>query len=383
MFRRSTLYSIAGLAATLSFSAGSGSLAAEPALTAQAIEIADAPETHATPLSLRIGDTAQDLAPEILWLRNMLVPEFKDDTVYILYLWSPDSPNSMGSFPQLHGLDQSLRDKGVVTISIAIDIIPDSGFEPIDVIKSRAEFMAHTVAEDRGTFIMDNWYTPTGYSTVPVVFVINKDGVIAYMDDKLSQIESVVKAVLAGDWDLDMAATEFVRVRDLEARMEPVIEEATDSAIKGDWARVIVLAEELIAEDKVHYYKMAMTKFQLSLTKLNKPGDAYEWGYRIIEDHIKNDSAMLVTMAELILFTNGIPYRDYNLARKAAERADILTGGQLGQVKHALAASWMGLGETGKAIEHQMEAVRLAPTSNIRQSYQNTLDQYLSHLPSP
>jgi len=60
-----------------------------------------------------------------------------------------------------------------------------------------------------------------------------------------------------------------------------------------------------------------------------------------------------------------------------------LTGGQLAQVKHALAASWNGLGETGKAIEQEMEAVRLAPTSDIRQSYQGALDRYLSELPSP
>ncbi len=108
---------------------------------------AKAPVEAEAPETLRIGDEAMDLSPEILWMRNMLVPEFKEDTVYVVYLWSPDSPNSMGSFPQLHGLDQKLREEGVVTISIALDLVP-GGFEPHDVVRSRAEFMAHTVAED-------------------------------------------------------------------------------------------------------------------------------------------------------------------------------------------------------------------------------------------
>jgi|GEM_PF-6265111 len=369
MFRQSTALSLAclGVAALVS-----------PAWAQQeqAEEAVKAPET------LRIGDPAQDLSPEILWMRNMLVPEFKDDTVYIVYLWSPDAPGSMGSFPQLHGLDQKLRSLGVVTVSIAIDMVP-GGFEPVDVVKSRAEFMAHTVAEDRGTYIKDHWFTPTGYDTLPVVFVINKEGVIAFMDNKLSQVEQVVGAVLDGAWDINAAIAEFDRVRALEARMAPLIEEATDAARKGDWSHVVVCADELLKEDPDHYYKMAMTKFMLNLTKLNKPGDAYEWGYTIIDNQIKNDSAMLVTMAETILFSPNIPYRDYNLARKAAERADTLTDGQLAQVKNALAASWMGLGESGKAIENEMEAVRLAPTTETQQTYQNTLDRYLNQLPTP
>ena len=341
----------------------------------------DAPEA-VIPETLRIGDDAADLAPEILWLRNILVPEFLDGTVYVLYLWSTDSPGSMGSFPQLHGLDQRFRDKGVVTISVAIDV-QEGGFEPIDVIKSRAEFMAHTVAEDRGTYIKDNWYTPTGFETLPVVFVINQEGVIASMDNKMAKVEKNVTAVLEGTHDINHAIAEFDRVRDLEKRVEPLIEEATLAARQGNWSHVIVCADRLLEEDKVHYSQMAMTKFMLYLTKLSKPGIAYEWGYKIINDHIKNDSPMLVTMAETILFSPGIPYRDYNLARKAAERADILTDGKLAQVKNALAGAWMGLGETGKAIEFQMEAVRLAPTADAKGIYQESLDQLLNQLPSP
>lgn len=374
MFRRSTPCPFAGPAlAALALTLGAcATLAADPAPESAPAE---------QPLTLRIGDTAAPLAPEILWLRNMLVPEFKPDTVYIVYLWSPDSPNSMGSFPQLHGLDQTLRSDGVVTASIAIDMT-DGGFEPIDVIKSRAEFMAHTVAEDRGTYIKDHWFTPTGYDNLPVVFVIDQQRRIAFMDDKLSQIEGVVRRVLAGDWDIPGALAEFDRIRSLEERLEPLIDDAMAAANMGDWSRVITSAEELLKADKEHYYKMAMTKFMLLLTKLNKPGDAYKWGYEIIDDHIKNDSSMLVTMSETIAFTADIPYRDYNLARKAAERADELTGGQLAQIKHALAASWMGMGESGKAIENEMEAVRLAPTSDIKQSYQQTLDRYLKATPS-
>ncbi|MCB9838136.1 MAG: hypothetical protein H6813_02255 [Phycisphaeraceae bacterium] len=372
---QSALRSIApGLGAALALA---GVTLAGPGDTATASAADNAP-----PASLRIGDKAHDLAPEILWLRNMLVPQFDEGKVYILYLWSPDAPGSMGSFPQLHGLDQSLRADGVVTISIALDTTP-GGFEAIDVIKSRAEFMAHSVAEDRGTFIQDHWYKPTGYDHLPVVFVIDQHGRIAFMDDKLMSIDHVVREVLAGNWDLDAARAEFDRVRDLENRMEPLVDEAMKAAGKGDWPQVVESAEQLLDADKVHYYKMAMTKFMLLLTKMNKPGDAYEWGYEIVDDHIRNDSGMLVTMAEAIVFTPNIPYRDFNLARKAAERADELTDGQLAQVKHALAASWMGLGQSGKAIEMEMEAVRLAPTTDAKKTYQEALDLYLKAPPAP
>lgn len=357
------------------FAAASLILAASA--TAGPEDDAKAPAEAEAPETLRIGDEAMDLSPEILWMRNMLVPEFKEDTVYVVYLWSPDSPNSMGSFPQLHGLDQKLREEGVVTISIALDLVP-GGFEPHDVVRSRAEFMAHTVAEDRGTFIKDHWFMPTGFKSVPVVFVIDKEGTIAYIDDKLNQVEKVARAVANDQWSIEAAAGEFNRVRELEARLEPMIDGAMKAANQGNWAEVINVAEQLLEEDKQHYYKMAMTKFMLLLTKLNKPGDAYKWGYAIVDDHIKNDSAMLIAMAETVNFSPGIPYRDYNLARQAAQRADELTGGQLGQVKNALAASWMGLGETGKAIEIQMEAVEHAPTAEIKQQYQTTLDRYLN-----
>jgi len=356
------------------------SLIASLSLAAGAVAQDDAAQEAEAQQTLRIGDTATDLAPEILWMRNMLVPEFKEGTVYVVYLWSPDSPNSMGSFPQLHGLDQKLREDGVVTISIALDLVP-GGFEAIDVVKSRAEFMAHTVAEDRGTFIKDNWFTPTGFKTVPVVFVIDQEGTIAFMDNKLHLVEKAARQVAQGDWDVQAAAHEFDRVRELEERLEPLIDGAMKAANQGDWSQVIAVAEQLLEEDKEHYNKMAMTKFMLLLTKLNKPGDAYKWGYAIVDDHIKNDSPMLIAMAETIAFGQGIPYRDFNLSRKAAERADVLTDGKLGQVKHALAASWMGLGETGKAIEFEMEAVRLAPTDETKQQYQAALDRYLSDSP--
>jgi len=333
------------------------------------------------PETLRIGDKARDLAPEILWMRNLLVPEWKDDTVYVLYLWSPDSPASMGSFPQVHGIDQRFRSEGVVTVSVAIDMQP-GGFEPIDVVRSRAEFMAHTVAEDRGEFIKQHWYEPTGYDTLPVVFVINTDGVIAFMDNSLAQVSLVLREVLAGEWDIEAAQNEFDRIRELEQDVQPLVNEATAAARRGDWGQVVQYAEELLEADKEHFYKMAMTKFVLLLTKLNKPGDAYEWGYKIVDDHIANDSGMLVTMAETIVSASGVPFRDYNLARKAAERADKLTDGKLAQVKNALAASWMGLGESGRAIEQQMEAVRLAPTKDARDQYQATLDRYLNQVPS-
>ena len=91
MPRRSTPYRLAGFMLAVSV-ALAGAAAADPA-QASPMEAKPEPKTP----TLRIGDTAAALSPEILWLRNMLVPEFLEGTVYIVYLWSPDSPNSMGS----------------------------------------------------------------------------------------------------------------------------------------------------------------------------------------------------------------------------------------------------------------------------------------------
>lgn len=196
--------------------------------------------------SLSIGDPAPPLAVAD-WLRGAAVEPRDAGRIVVVEFWAPWCGPCLAVMPRLAALD---REHGDDLVAVAI-ATPDRD-APIAMIREtfaerRDDFPAR-VAIDAGTTSAETWRRAALASALPVAFVVDAEGRIAWIGHP-AEAEPVVAALLGGTWSREAARRRRERFIANRATAYAELAELDAAIARGDDRAVDIALDALIALD--------------------------------------------------------------------------------------------------------------------------------------
>ena len=352
----------------LACAAIAGQQQSPPAVQA-APQASTAPATRPA-VTLNIGDPAPLLGAG-KWIKGEAVTSFEPGKVYVVEFWATWCGPCIAAIPHITELQKKYEEKGVIVIGQNVAEQDASKVEPF--VAEQGDRIGYRIVMDEPSGMQGHmaraWLTAAGQDSIPCTMVIDQQGRLAWIGHPL-QVAAVVERVVAGTHDLAGARKE----RELELQTAALSRKMNDALRSGEVEGAMKLVEEIAA-------LRPELASQVPLVKFNVLGQAGRWeeAYRFIDKEIEamSDPLVLNSLAWSIVDPVSLmPRKDYDVALKAATRADELTEGRNGAIVDTLARCWFLKGEKQKAVELQRKAVELTPEGELKQRLIKRLEEY-------
>jgi len=328
-----------------------------------------------------------DAAPRVKvdrWLRGDAPQEFERGVVSVVWLFSTWSEPSKMAIPILRSVHDEHQAKGVRVIGVAVweNTRPAESGSLADrvaaFVATHADAMPYAVGYDGDAGEMaQTWMRGGDRRWVPSVFVIAKDGTVAWMghpgdpDEKLSEI---VGSVVAGTFDVKAAAERAVKAQEQADKARKIERQWRKAVEAGDGKQAMKLLDELLALRPGEFGELADETFQVVVIR-NKDGAGYPWVMTLLEGPLKDDAVALNNLAWTIVDNEGVEMRDLAVALRLATRAEEISKGEQSFILDTLARVHFERGDVKKAIEVQGRAVEKAEEAR-KDEYRAVLDRY-------
>ncbi|MEW6303442.1 MAG: redoxin domain-containing protein [Verrucomicrobiota bacterium] len=313
-------------------------------------------------VTLKVGDRAPKLQVA-RWMQGEPVAELAPGTAYIVEFWATWCGPCVVSIPHLNELHEKFKDRGLVVIGQDCWENNESAVAPF--IKKMGDKMTYRVAldlkkdeKDRGR-MAETWMAAAGQNGIPSAFVINKQGLIAWIGHPMSLKEPVLEQVLDGTFDVARAAAAFELRRKNQPQVTALSRKMGASMQQKNWdeaeAALGEIARLIPEEDQAN---LDVTRFQIAMKRRNFPA-AFELARR--SGDAQKDNAMLQNMlAWEIAKMDPVDKPDLQLAELCANRANEATKGEDAAILDTLARVHFMKGDQTRAIELQTKAVSRA-----------------------
>jgi len=333
--------------------------------------------------TLKVGDRAPKLQTG-KWVQGEPVKEFEKGTAYVVEFWATWCGPCRQSIPHLNETYNKFKDKGLVVIGQDCWERDDDLVSPF--VQKMGDKMTYRVALDdksgskKGS-MAETWMDAAGQGGIPTAFLVNKEGVVAWIGHPMGLREEVLTQVLDGTYDLKKAATDYQlqqtetdkRRSEMAKRNDPLL--AINSAMqKKDWdtaMQKVAEAEKLLPKEEIE--RLDMYRFNILLGKQDYPA-AYKVAAGLSDAH-KDNAQFQNGLAWQILTDKSIKDRDLILAEKIATRAKDASESKDAAILDTLARARFMLGKKEDAISLQQQAVGLA-IADEKEMYQITLAAY-------
>ncbi len=330
------------------------------------------------PLILGEGEPAPPLHVSA-WVRGDAVNRIERGGVYVVEFWASWCAASKRAIPRLSALQHAHPDALTVLAISSRDMQGESLERVTALVSEQGGAMDYRVAFDDRRRTAREWLDTFEVRSVPTAFVVNREGVIAWIGNPLwppGELEEAVDRVIAGRFsaaDREELHRRHLERRERIAQAEREFEETDQIAQPARALRILETLLELNPDGAAAY---ALRKFDLLISNPRSLDDAYRFGREIADGALKDDADKLKTMAWTILDDSGLVRRDVDLAFKAALRAAELTQHRNADVLDTLALAHFRRGEVAKAIETEKHALELTPEEYLRSDYEERLKEY-------
>ena len=344
-----------------------------PQVPSQPTKAAIAPRAFVA--TLVIGAPAPVLGINV-WIKGAPVNEYKPGTIYVVEFWSPRVAACRRSGPLLSELAALYKDSGVTIISVAT--VEQQGPGVVDAyVKQMGEKITHTVGYDTTGDTTRRYMQPSGQSGIPVAFVVNERGQIAWIGHPMDNLDRVLAKMTSGSWDLIKANDEARRKAAAEEKSGPLVMRLEEEFAAGQTDKALATMDQLFAIDPPVMGEWAMTKFAYLLMQKRDADMAYAYAAAMLEGGLKDDPETLKAIAWMTLAEPGVVQRNIPLARQMAQRADELTKHADANILDTLAKAQFESGDIKGAVETQKLAVEAATLPSQKKELEQRLRQYV------
>lgn len=143
------------------------------------------PAMAANTVTLKVGDTAPNLAIATWW-QNKNLPEFQQNRVYLVDFWASGDAPSAQSFSQLAQLKAAYASEGVEVVAVGMDENADDAANFLEQQGGQFDFF---VGLDRKGISWNAWGRAAGKGNTPASFLVDAQGRIVWighlMDENL------------------------------------------------------------------------------------------------------------------------------------------------------------------------------------------------------
>ena len=333
--------------------------------------------------ALTVGDPAPPLRAA-RWLRGEGPTAFEPGTVYVVEFWATWCAPCLQVIPHMKGLqarysDPSRKGPGVRFVAMSIWEDEPDAVEPF--VERTGDRMVGTVGSDLLTEAQPEgasavaWMDAAGQAQIPAAFIVDGRGRIAWIGHPL-EVDRPLARIVAGDWDLARAALEHRRRMALVLARRRLGLQLAQLSRAGKWDEAVQVVETSLVDHPNLELELGLHKYEL-LARGGKRAECEAYGARLVEVVFKNEPGQLGALAWSIADPNNeTPDRDLALARRAAERANELTGWSEASLVDILAVTVFEQGDTTTAVQLQQKAVRLAKGTALEEEFTRRLERF-------
>ncbi len=358
----------------------------------QAIRATGETPAPASSRSLKVGDAAPSLKVG-KWLKGEPVDAFQRGMVYVVEFWATWCGPCIENIPHLTELAHRYKGRAEI-IGVSINEVRNpmdtSYYAKVEkfVQKMGDKMDYHVAVDGKDRLVAKNWFEASGETGIPVAYVVDQQGKIAWIGHPGGELDQVIEQVIGGNYSGAEAAK---RHEEQRAKMEKAmaLRRPLFEALKNrDFDKVLAAIEASTAA----FPEQADNNIQFKLPALaEKFGDATAYAYaksvhagtapevKEVPD-FRRPWIHYILAAVIMDEETNLQVRDYDLALEYAQIA-VSSQDSKEQVLFmpVLAEAYFRRGDTLKAAEIAGEAAeKLKVTSGIQQEIKDRMLQELA-----
>jgi thiol-disulfide isomerase/thioredoxin len=317
--------------------------------------------------TLGIGDPAPKLEVKE-FVKGDPVKALEKGKVYVVEFWATWCGPCRTSIPHITELQKKHKDVTVIGVSVS-----EQDFGKVKpFVEDMGDKMDYRVAIDavpEGKDAQDgamskNWMGAAEQNGIPTAFIVNGDGVIAWIGHPM-RMDQPLADIVAGSWDVKAQAIKAKEEKARQQKLRAIAGKLRKAQQSGDPKEVLAVVDDVLKDDPKMEATLGGIKFN-ALVGLGDAATAAEYGRALIDGAYKDNAQQLNELAWDLVDPDATKDKkpDPKLARvalAAAAKAVALTGDKDAGIIDTLAAAHFAAGDVAQAVAVQERAVKLQP----------------------